>query len=128
VKALSKVLSFTGFNFIRASLLRNLPQQNVGSLILALLCSFNKPQVNRFVNDFCSSFLSISEQKMLRTTPALFRSLSRQLPLLSAQSQRGYAKDLRFGPEGRKAMLVGVDLLADAVAVTMGPKVGAALS
>ncbi|KAI6197728.1 hypothetical protein M3Y94_01259700 [Aphelenchoides besseyi] len=35
---------------------------------------------------------------------------------------RGYAKDLRFGAEGRKAMLAGIDLLADAVAVTMGPK------
>uniref|UniRef100_A0A915ED52 Heat shock protein 60 n=1 Tax=Ditylenchus dipsaci TaxID=166011 RepID=A0A915ED52_9BILA len=35
---------------------------------------------------------------------------------------RSYAKDLKFGAEGRKAMLVGIDLLADAVAVTMGPK------
>ncbi|KAL3094788.1 hypothetical protein niasHS_006083 [Heterodera schachtii] len=35
---------------------------------------------------------------------------------------RGYAKDLKFGSEGRKAMLSGVDMLADAVAVTMGPK------
>lgn len=37
---------------------------------------------------------------------------------------RTYAKDVKFGAEGRKAMLVGVDLLADAVSVTMGPKVG----
>lgn len=36
---------------------------------------------------------------------------------------RHYAKDIKFGAEGRKAMLVGVDLLADAVSVTMGPKV-----
>ncbi|CAJ0598980.1 unnamed protein product [Cylicocyclus nassatus] len=35
---------------------------------------------------------------------------------------RCYAKDIKFGAEGRKAMLVGVDLLADAVSVTMGPK------
>ncbi|VDL84788.1 unnamed protein product [Nippostrongylus brasiliensis] len=35
---------------------------------------------------------------------------------------RNYAKDIKFGSEGRKAMLVGVDLLADAVSVTMGPK------
>ncbi|KAI6239486.1 hypothetical protein M3Y99_00298700 [Aphelenchoides fujianensis] len=35
---------------------------------------------------------------------------------------RGYAKDLKFGAEGRKGMLAGIDLLADAVAVTMGPK------
>jgi chaperonin GroEL len=41
---------------------------------------------------------------------------------LSRTSHRGYAKDLKFGADGRKAMLAGIDLLADAVAVTMGPK------
>lgn len=45
------------------------------------------------------------------------------LSRVAKTSIRGYAKDLKFGSEGRKAMLVGVDLLADAVAVTMGPKV-----
>ncbi len=35
---------------------------------------------------------------------------------------RGFAKDVKFGAEARAAMLVGVDVLADAVAVTMGPK------
>lgn len=35
---------------------------------------------------------------------------------------RCYAKDIRFGPDVRAAMLQGVDVLADAVAVTMGPK------
>lgn len=38
-------------------------------------------------------------------------------------SARNYAKDVRFGPEVRALMLQGVDILADAVAVTMGPKV-----
>lgn len=33
-----------------------------------------------------------------------------------------YAKDIRFGPDVRSIMLQGVDILADAVAVTMGPK------
>ena len=37
--------------------------------------------------------------------------------------QRNYAKDVRFGAEGRQLMLQGVDILADAVSVTMGPKV-----
>uniref|UniRef100_A0A914GW71 Heat shock protein 60 n=1 Tax=Globodera rostochiensis TaxID=31243 RepID=A0A914GW71_GLORO len=37
-------------------------------------------------------------------------------------SVRCYAKDLKFGSEARKAMLTGVDMLTDAVAVTMGPK------
>lgn len=35
---------------------------------------------------------------------------------------RSYAKDLRFGPDVRSLMLQGVDVLADAVAITMGPK------
>ncbi|CAL1295729.1 unnamed protein product [Larinioides sclopetarius] len=36
--------------------------------------------------------------------------------------RRNYAKDIKFGPEVRALMLQGVDVLADAVAVTMGPK------
>lgn len=35
---------------------------------------------------------------------------------------RGYAKEVKFGPDVRSLMLQGVDILADAVAVTMGPK------
>ena len=38
-------------------------------------------------------------------------------------NNRFYAKDLKFGPDARQLMLQGVDTLADAVAVTMGPKV-----
>lgn len=33
-----------------------------------------------------------------------------------------YAKEIKFGPDVRSLMLQGVDILADAVAVTMGPK------
>jgi len=36
--------------------------------------------------------------------------------------RRTYAKDIKFGAEVRKMMLQGVDVLTDAVAVTMGPK------
>merc|ERR1719447_901622 len=39
-------------------------------------------------------------------------------PILS----KSYAKDVRFGAEVRAEMLKGVNVLADAVAVTMGPK------
>ncbi|XP_050675325.1 63 kDa chaperonin, mitochondrial-like [Leptidea sinapis] len=35
---------------------------------------------------------------------------------------RFYAKDVRFGPDVRSMMLQGVDILTDAVALTMGPK------
>ena len=48
--------------------------------------------------------------------PALAQRFS---PALS----RAYAKDIKFGADARVLMLQGVDLLADAVAVTMGPKV-----
>jgi len=40
-----------------------------------------------------------------------------------SHDRRTYAKDVRFGAEVRAQMLSGVDILADAVAVTMGPKV-----
>ena len=56
--------------------------------------------------------------RILRTLP---RTLSPRAAF--ALQSRGYAKDLKFGAEARVAMLQGVDKLADAVAVTMGPKV-----
>ena len=39
-------------------------------------------------------------------------------------ARRGYAahKELKFGVEGRASLLKGVDILAKAVAVTLGPK------
>lgn len=45
-----------------------------------------------------------------------------------ASSARWYAKDLKFGQDARVVMLQGVDKLADAVAVTLGPKVSACSS
>lgn len=55
--------------------------------------------------------------------PSLLRTTaSRQLAV------RLYAKDVRFGAEVRALMLQGVDVLADAVAVTMGPKVRSPLA
>lgn len=49
----------------------------------------------------------------------MLRSSVRTAPAL----HRKYAKDLKFGADARQLMLQGVDILADAVAVTMGPKV-----
>ncbi|OCT63952.1 heat shock protein family D (Hsp60) member 1 L homeolog isoform X1 [Xenopus laevis] len=42
--------------------------------------------------------------------------------VLALNLSRQYAKDVKFGADARALMLQGVDLLADAVAVTMGPK------
>ncbi len=50
--------------------------------------------------------------------------MRRLISLRPVTGARHYAKDIRFGAEARIAMLKGVDILADAVAVTMGPKVG----
>lgn len=56
----------------------------------------------------------------------MFRIGGQSLTLISRtirSSLRHYAKDVKFGADGRASMLYGVDTLADAVAVTMGPKV-----
>lgn len=55
--------------------------------------------------------------------PVSVRSLAVRKVLQINQVHRWYAKDVRFGSEVRALMLQGVDILADAVAVTMGPKV-----
>ena len=55
----------------------------------------------------------------------MFRLPSMMRTVATRQMQfqaRLYAKDVRFGAEVRALMLQGVDILADAVAVTMGPK------
>ena len=44
-------------------------------------------------------------------------------PSANLVQRRYMAKDVRFGAEVRAEMLKGVDVLADAVSVTMGPKV-----
>ena len=47
-------------------------------------------------------------------------------PAMQAHSQqqlRGFAKEVKFGVDCRAAVLSGVEKLADAVQVTLGPKV-----
>ncbi|KFO30002.1 60 kDa heat shock protein, mitochondrial [Fukomys damarensis] len=58
---------------------------------------------------------------MLRL-PAVLRQARPVSRALAPQLTRAYAKDVKFGADARALMLQGVDLLADAVAVTMGPK------
>lgn len=57
---------------------------------------------------------------MYRLPSILRPALSRRV---SPALVRTYAKEIKFGADARAMMLQGVDLLADAVAVTMGPKV-----
>jgi len=57
----------------------------------------------------------------------MYRTLTSRASRNSIQqivARRGYAghKELKFGVEGRAALLKGVDILAKAVAVTLGPK------
>jgi hypothetical protein len=56
-----------------------------------------------------------------RVVPLVVRS-SRAVARPSVTT-RHYAKDLKFGSEARAQMLIGANRLADAVAVTLGPKV-----
>ncbi|KAH8361020.1 hypothetical protein KR093_011758 [Drosophila rubida] len=52
----------------------------------------------------------------------MFRSYVREAFRSSRCFARGYSKDVRFGADARARMIRGVDVLSDAVAVTMGPK------
>lgn len=60
-------------------------------------------------------YRALTSRTIARSTPSSIR------PIVS---RRGYAghKELKFGVEGRAALLKGVDILASAVAVTLGPK------
>jgi chaperonin GroEL len=75
---------------------------------------------------FCKTlikiFILISD--IFRHTTQTEKMLSRHVKSsLRTMPVLHYSKELKFGADGRRAMLVGVDLLADAVSVTMGPKV-----
>ena len=41
---------------------------------------------------------------------------------IASFQKRSFAKDVKFGVDARASMLAGVDRLADAVQVTLGPK------
>lgn len=57
----------------------------------------------------------------------MYRAASLLRAPTTRQAVRYYAKDIKFGSEARALMLQGVDVLSDAVAVTMGPKVSCVL-
>merc|ERR1719460_1682786 len=52
----------------------------------------------------------------------MMRHAARAVKKAVTVQSRGFAKDIRFGVDARARMLAGVDKLADAVSVTMGPK------
>ena len=58
---------------------------------------------------------------MYRIASLVRTSVCRRIPSTGLQ-MRTFAKDIKFGADVRAQMLAGVDILADAVAVTMGPK------
>lgn len=55
--------------------------------------------------------------------PTIMKQVRPVCRKLAPHLTRAYAKDVKFGADARALMLQGVDLLADTVAVTMGPKV-----
>uniref|UniRef100_A0A2K6TBB3 Heat shock protein 60 n=1 Tax=Saimiri boliviensis boliviensis TaxID=39432 RepID=A0A2K6TBB3_SAIBB len=54
--------------------------------------------------------------------PTVCRQMRPVSRVLAPHLTRAYAKDVKFGADAQALMLQGVNLLADAVAVTMGPK------
>jgi hypothetical protein len=52
------------------------------------------------------------------SSKALRRAATKARPLLA----RGVHKEIKFSNEGRASILKGVDVLANAVSVTLGPK------
>lgn len=75
---------------------------------------------NKLMNKGERSFLLLQINIMYRLPSLLRPTVARHFaPTL----RRNYAKDVKFGADARAMMIQGVDTLADAVAVTMGPKV-----
>lgn len=68
------------------------------------------------------AFFPSSYTDMFRL-PTVMKQVRPVCRALAPHLTRAYAKDVKFGADARALMLQGVDLLADAVAVTMGPKV-----
>ena len=60
---------------------------------------------------------------LLRTTHLTRRVLNPQFAACLSTSNSCNAKELKFGRDGRSGMLKGVEILAEAVAATLGPKV-----
>lgn len=69
------------------------------------------------------SFNSIFLPVEMFRLPTVMKQVRPVCRALAPHLTRAYAKDVKFGADARALMLQGVDLLADAVAVTMGPKV-----
>ncbi|CAG8438874.1 8596_t:CDS:2 [Ambispora gerdemannii] len=80
----------------------------------------------RYINISKSSLLASRLPNSSNSLLTVSKKAARKIPKTtnSYLSQRTYAthKELKFGVEGRATLLQGVDILAKAVAVTLGPK------
>lgn len=101
-------------------------------VLSSILCTLysNHKHVNGLSWNIPTTWSIASDYLQLREMQAL-RHLSRSARIFSSPARlapsvvpaRCYAKEVRFGTEGQQSMLQGVNKLADAVAVTLGPKV-----
>lgn len=66
----------------------------------------------------------LEEKDIWRTSNhnQMFRNSARFVRSVNNIQRRTFAKDVKFGVDARASMLRGVDRLADAVQVTLGPK------
>ena len=79
-----------------------------------------KPEIHKIFSCFYRMYRLPS---LLRTTQLSRRVLSPHFVACLSTSSSCNAKELKFGRDGRSAMLQGVEILAEAVAATLGPKV-----
>ena len=88
---------------------------------------YNRPQIIVLINygnyNFFLLYRMYRLPSFLRTTHLTRKVLNPQFVACLSTSNSCNAKDLKFGRDGRSAMLKGVEILAEAVAATLGPKV-----
>jgi len=82
------------------------------------------PKPHYFQRIFCVWLIIIESvvliKKIYTFMQAVRNTFSRRA--LIQQSNKAFAKDIKFGTEARALMLEGCDMLADAVQVTLGPR------
>ena len=71
---------------------------------------------------FSTTINSLTHTKMHRLSTTSSRSLRRAAAKAKPTLARGAHKEIKFSNEGRAGILKGVDVLANAVSVTLGPK------